>query len=68
MNEKIIPPPPKLPPKIAIPKKICLLHKGALSDLKYTCPKCKTQYCLECAKTAKEEGIVCVKCKQLIIV
>ena len=68
MNEKIIPPPPKLPPKIAIPKKICLLHKGALSDLKYTCPKCKTQYCLECTKTAKEEAIACVKCKQLIIV
>ncbi len=68
MNEKPIPPPPTLPPKITIPKDFCLLHKGKLSNILYTCPKCKTQYCLECATQAKEEALVCVKCKQLILV
>ncbi|MFW9951509.1 MAG: hypothetical protein ACFFKA_15440, partial [Candidatus Thorarchaeota archaeon] len=61
MNKKPIPSPPTLPPTIIIPKNFCLFHKGQISSPVYTCPKCKTQYCLECAKKSKAEGISCVK-------
>ena len=61
-----MPPPPAMPPSISIKKDFCLFHKGDLSEDQYTCPSCKTKYCLECAKKAKSEGKYCVKCKQLI--
>jgi len=67
MNNKKLPPPPNLPPNFTVSEKFCLLHKGELSEEKYTCPKCKTVYCLNCAKKAKIEGKSCVKCKQLIL-
>ena len=68
MNNKNLPPPPTLPPNFTASEKFCLLHKGELSEENYTCPKCKTKYCLKCAKKAKIEGKSCVKCKQLILV
>ena len=64
MNVK--PPPPTLPPNIIINKDFCLFHKGRIQGERYTCPRCKTQYCLNCALNAKQEGRLCVKCKQLI--
>lgn len=67
MNDKKVPPPPVLPPSIKLTENFCLFHKGIIQGDIYTCPKCKTKYCLECAKKAKLEGQLCVKCKQLII-
>ncbi len=67
MSEKKIPPPPALPPRIERKENFCLFHKGDLKGELYTCPTCKSQYCLECAKKAKQEGRNCVKCKQIII-
>ena len=65
MNDKR-PPLPNLPPKIEISENFCLYHKGTIQGKKYICPRCKTQYCLNCALQAKNEGKLCVKCKQLI--
>jgi hypothetical protein len=67
MNDKPFPPPPNLPPIVILPKNFCLFHKGTISGSIYRCPKCNTQYCLECAKKAKDKGITCVKCKQIIL-
>ena len=49
MNDKKIPP-PSLPPSFTVSDSLCLFHKGDLSEDIYICPKCKTTYCLECAK------------------
>ena len=68
MSEKKVPPPPVLPPSIEITENFCLFHKGNIKGKIYTCPKCKTDYCLECAKKARNEGKYCVKCRQLIII
>ena len=67
MKDKKIPLPPTFPPNFTVAEKFCLLHKGELSEETYTCPKCKTKYCLKCAIKAKNEGKSCVKCKQLIL-
>jgi hypothetical protein len=67
MSDKKIPAPPKMPPKdFKIKKNFCLFHKGELQGEIYTCPSCKTKYCLSCAEKAKKEGKKCIKCKQLI--
>ena len=66
MSDKDIPPPPILPPSFKIKKDFCLFHKGDLKGDIYQCTACKTKYCLDCAKKAKEEGKKCVKCKQMI--
>ena len=69
MSEKKIPPPPVLPPSInKLKDNICLFHKGEINGETYTCPSCKTKYCLECAKKSKLERKFCVKCKQLIFI
>jgi len=68
MSDKKIPPPPVLPPSVKIKENSCLFHKGDIREEVYTCPSCKTEYCLICAKTAKSEGKVCIKCKQIIII
>ena len=67
MSDKKIPPPPTLSPTFNKLDNFCLFHKGDLSEDKYTCPKCKTIYCLECAKRAQEDRKSCIKCKQIIL-
>lgn len=67
MNDKKAPPPPMLPPSFKMKENFCLLHKGDIQGEIYTCPACKTKYCMECAKKARHEGKLCVKCKQLIL-
>ncbi|MBD3195410.1 MAG: hypothetical protein GF317_10165 [Candidatus Lokiarchaeota archaeon] len=67
MNDKKIPSPPVLPPKIKIKENFCLFHKGEIEGETYTCPKCGTKYCLKCAKKARSEAKLCVKCKQLVM-
>lgn len=66
MNDIDPPPPPALPPKYTISSDFCLFHKGKIRGNRYTCPRCKTQYCYTCALQAKKEGRLCIKCKQLI--
>ncbi|MCK4687402.1 MAG: hypothetical protein KAT66_04685 [Candidatus Lokiarchaeota archaeon] len=70
MSDKKIPPPPVLPPSIQIKNmdNFCLFHKGHIKGEIYSCPKCKTKYCLKCAKEARNEGKYCVKCKQIILI
>lgn len=70
MNDKKIPPPPVLPPSIEIKNMVnfCLFHKGPIKGEIYTCPNCKTNYCLKCAKEARNKGQYCVKCRQLILI
>ncbi|MFX0000212.1 MAG: hypothetical protein ACFE9Q_15350 [Candidatus Hodarchaeota archaeon] len=67
MSDKKIPPPPTLPPSFKIKDNFCLFHKGEIQGETYTCPTCKSVYCLECAKKARVEAKLCIKCKQLII-
>lgn len=67
MSYKKIPPPPILPPIVKLNDEFCLFHKGNISGEFYICPSCKTKYCLECAKEAKNEGKLCIKCKQLVL-
>ena len=68
MSDKKEPPPPVLPPSFNLSDNFCLFHKGPIQGETYTCPTCKTPYCLECAKKAKLERKLCIKCKQLVIV
>jgi hypothetical protein len=67
MNIKKIHPPPVLPPNFAIKENLCLFHKGDIQGEIYTCPACKTMYCLTCVQKAQKEGKYCVKCKGLIL-
>lgn len=67
MSEKKVPPPPVLPPSIEIKNNFCLFHKGEIQGEIYTCPSCKTNYCMECAKKARDEKKLCIKCKQLVL-
>jgi len=67
MSDKKLPPPPALPPSFTASSKFCLFHKGDLSEDIYTCPKCKTTYCLECAKKAQTDRKLCIKCKQIVL-
>ena len=66
MSDKKLPPPPVLPLSFTASSKFCLFHKGDLSEDIYTCPKCKTTYCLECAKKAQTGRKSCIKCKQIV--
>lgn len=68
MSQKKAPPPPSLPPTVKIKENFCLLHKGELHGELYTCPACKSKYCLECVKKAKSEGKSCIKCKQIFLI
>ena len=68
MNNKKTPPPPVLPPSFNVKENFCLLHKGTIEGDIYTCPSCKTKYCLNCAQRAKTEAKLCIKCKQLFVV
>lgn len=67
MNNKKTPPPPVLPPSFNVKENFCLLHKGTIEGDTYTCPSCKTIYCLKCAQNAKIEAKLCIKCKKLIM-
>ena len=69
MADKKKPPPPIMPPSsVKITENFCLFHKGDIEGDIYQCNTCKTKYCLECARKAKEEGKKCIKCKQLIFI
>ncbi|MFX1573209.1 MAG: hypothetical protein ACFFB0_10705 [Promethearchaeota archaeon] len=67
MKDKKVPPPPVLPPSIHIKENFCLFHKGDIQGEIYTCPACKTKYCMDCAIKARDEKRLCVKCKQLVL-
>ena len=67
MSDKKVPPPPIFPPSVKVKENFCLFHKGEIEGEEYTCPSCKTTYCLDCAKKVKLEGKFCIKCKQIII-
>ena len=67
MSDRKAPPPPTLPPSVKIAESFCLLHKGDIQGEIYTCPSCKTNYCLDCSKKAKTEKKLCIKCKKLIL-
>lgn len=68
MNNERKPPPPVLPPSISVDENFCFLHKGEIQGEVYTCPTCKTRYCLDCAQNAKENAKLCVKCKRLFLI
>ena len=67
MSDKKVPPPPILPPSVSLSENLCLFHKGDIKGEVYTCPSCKTNYCLKCAEKAKKEGNFCIKCKYLVL-
>ncbi|MFX0023181.1 MAG: hypothetical protein ACFE9S_12715 [Candidatus Hermodarchaeota archaeon] len=68
MDNKKVPPPPVLPPTITLNENFCLIHKGDIKGDFYTCPNCRTNYCIECAEKAKKEGKLCIKCKHLVLI
>ncbi len=68
MSDKKTPPPPVLPPMVSLKESFCLFHKGDIKGEIYTCPSCKSNYCLKCAEKAKKEGRLCVKCKYLVLI
>ncbi len=42
----------------------CIVHKGPVEGTNvYICPKCKTFYCVRCAKAVKKNGEKCWTCK-----
>jgi len=42
----------------------CIVHKGPVEGTNvYICPKCKTFYCVRCAKALKEKGEKCWTCR-----
>ncbi|MFX0102798.1 MAG: hypothetical protein ACFFCS_24735, partial [Candidatus Hodarchaeota archaeon] len=45
----------------------CLVHKGEIKGLSYTCSECDSVYCLECAKHLVKNGEACWTCKKPII-
>ena len=67
MSDKKLPLPPTFPPSFKESDNFCLFHKGNLLEDIYTCPKCKTIYCLECAKKAQADSKSCIKCKQIVL-
>lgn len=44
----------------------CQVHRGLLSGVSYICPKCKTKYCLKCARALKEKSEGCWVCFETI--
>jgi hypothetical protein len=68
MSDKKIPLPPILPPTFTFDEKFCLFHKGDIKGEIYICPSCKTNYCLKCAKKARKEGKICIKCRHLVLI
>ena len=40
----------------------CIVHKGPIRGLIYSCPGCGSKYCLRCAKTIKEKEENCWVC------
>ncbi len=41
----------------------CVVHKGPISELSYTCKQCGTVYCMKCAKQLSETSECCWTCK-----
>ena len=42
---------------------LCQVHKGAIEGLNYTCPKCKANYCINCANALSDKGEKCWVCE-----
>ena len=47
-------------------EEICPVHKGPIVGVMYKCPKCKTKYCMKCARTLVQKGEGCWVCNQPI--
>jgi hypothetical protein len=45
---------------------ICPVHKGPIVGIMYACPKCKTKYCMKCARTLVQKAEGCWACNEPI--
>ncbi len=45
---------------------ICPVHKGPIVGIMYACPKCKTKYCMKCARTLVQNNEGCWACNDPI--
>jgi len=44
----------------------CVIHKGPIRGIIYSCPKCGVKYCMKCATTLKERKENCWSCEEKI--
>jgi parallel beta-helix repeat protein len=45
---------------------VCPVHKGPIVGIMYACPKCKTKYCMKCARTLVQKNEGCWACNEPI--
>ena len=45
---------------------LCLVHKGRIEGINYTCPKCQAKYCLKCATHLANNDKNCWVCNEPI--
>jgi len=45
---------------------VCPVHKGTIVGILYACPKCKTKYCMKCARTLIQNKEGCWICNEPI--
>jgi len=45
---------------------VCPVHKGPIMGINYACPKCKTKYCMKCARTLIQNKEGCWACNEPI--
>jgi len=48
--------------KEVLPENMCAHHKGEIEGLKYTCPECKTNFCIKCSEKLLKEKKACSEC------
>ena len=41
----------------------CVVHKGPIRGIIYSCPKCGVKYCMKCAKMLKKRKEGCWSCE-----
>ncbi len=44
----------------------CIIHKGPIRGIIYSCPKCGVKYCMKCASTLKNRKEGCWSCEEKI--